>query len=196
MTSLQERRDAQTRAELSSVAIRLFSEHGYVETTVEDVARAAGVSRRTAYRHYPNKEDLIFEQPRQWLEVFRAVIAGRESGETTRSVCERGIRAVTETIEQTKDDVLPGYGVVAATPALRNPYASMNRDWLEEYTRLLNADHAPDDVAAVVRSSVLAGALVGGTDRAVIHWFLNPGTDLAELIELMLGTVAPLWPIE
>lgn len=193
MTSLQERRDAQTRAELSTVAIELFATQGYVETTMDDVATAAGVSRRTAYRHYPNKEDLIFEHPKQWLQVFRAATAERIPGETMQSLCERGVRAVAVRIEDTKDDVIPGYGVVAATPSLRSSYARMNRDWLDVYTELLSTEHDPDDIPAVMRSSIIAGALVGGTDRAVIHWFLHPGTSLIELTDHAIEAVAPLW---
>lgn len=195
MSELQARRDAQTRAELSTVAIALFAEHGYVETTMADIAKAAGLSRRTAYRHYPNKEDLIFEHPRQWLEVFHKVVNSHEAGESTKDLCSRAVLSVASRIEATKDDVLAGYGVVAATPSLRARYARTNRDWLDAYFELFTTDIDEDDQAAVFGASILAGALVGGTDRAVIHWFLHPETSLYELTSRVLTTVEPLWPV-
>ncbi len=194
MSELQARRDAQTRAELSAAAIGLFSERGFAETTMADVAAAAGVSRRTAYRHYGNKEDLIFEHPRRWIEVFRRVVAGREESESTKKVCCRGVLEVAATIEATKAEVLPGYGVVAATPSLRARYARTNRDWLDTYFELIAADLPPDDAPAMLRASVLAGALVGGTDRAVIQWFLQPDASLVAMTKVALGLVDPLWP--
>jgi AcrR family transcriptional regulator len=50
-----------TRSQILLGAARAFGERGYGDTSVEDVLRAAGVSRRTYYRHFRSKEDL-FEQ--------------------------------------------------------------------------------------------------------------------------------------
>jgi AcrR family transcriptional regulator len=50
-----------TRSQILMGAARAFGERGYGATSVEDVLRAAGVSRRTYYRHFRSKEDL-FEQ--------------------------------------------------------------------------------------------------------------------------------------
>lgn len=194
MSDLQARRDAQTRAELSEVAIELFAEHGFVETTMEAVAEAAGTSRRTAYRHYANKEDLVFEETRVWMEIFNEVIASREEAESTRDVCRRGIMAVAEHIDANRGQVLPGYGVVAATPQLQSRYARTNREWLERYVELIAADLDEQDRVGGLHAAVLAGALVGGTDGAIIQWALSPGATLVDLIEPMLERVEPLWP--
>ncbi|PYY49671.1 TetR family transcriptional regulator [Curtobacterium sp. MCBD17_023] len=51
------RRLAQT--ELTSVAQDLFLEHGYEATTVEQIAAAAGMSKRTFFRYFPSKDDLV-----------------------------------------------------------------------------------------------------------------------------------------
>ncbi len=194
MSELQSRRDAQTRAELSAVAIGLFVEHGFAETTMDDVAEASGVSRRTIYRHYANKEDLVFEQTRLWMEVLNETVATRRPEESTRDVCCRGILAVTDYIKAHRDEVLPGYGVVAQTPALQSRYARTNREWLERYTELLRPDAGPDPAHAEIQAAVIAGALVGGTDGAVRAWFAHPSLDLTDLIESMLEQVKPLWP--
>lgn len=159
-----------------------------------EVAAAAGVSRRTAYRHYPNKEDLIFEHPRQWLEVFHETVASRTVEETTKDVCSRAVLDVARSIAITKDDVLAGYGVVAVTPSLRSRYARTNRDWFDTYTDLLSADIVGDDRAAILQTSIVAGALVGGTDRAVTYWFMHPETDLVDLTQDVLVGVEQLWP--
>ena len=77
MPNLTERRHEQTRTEIADAAVRLFLERGFTETTMDDVAAAAGVSRRTAYRHFPSKDDLVFEQPRRWLGAFDREVATR-----------------------------------------------------------------------------------------------------------------------
>ncbi|MFF3468678.1 mycofactocin system transcriptional regulator [Streptomyces sp. NPDC001984] len=45
-------------AELSHVALQLFTERGFAETTVDDIATACGISRRTFFRYFPSKNDL------------------------------------------------------------------------------------------------------------------------------------------
>lgn len=57
--SLRERQKAQTREHLLDVAAGLFAEKGYNETTIEDIARAAGSSRATVYSYFSTKEDIL-----------------------------------------------------------------------------------------------------------------------------------------
>ena len=59
--SLQERKQELVRAELFNAAWQLFGERGYEATTVAQIAAAAGVSRRTFFRYYASKEDVLVE---------------------------------------------------------------------------------------------------------------------------------------
>jgi len=56
---LRERKKAKTKAEIQRQALRLFSEQGYAETSVEQIAAAAEVSPSTFFRYYPTKEDVV-----------------------------------------------------------------------------------------------------------------------------------------
>src|SRR5262245_871773 len=56
----RERRRQRTEDSLREAALRLFSERGYDETSVDEVADAAGVGRRTFFRYFTSKEDLLF----------------------------------------------------------------------------------------------------------------------------------------
>ena len=58
---LRERKKARTRASIREHALRLFREHGYTATRVEQIAEAAEVSPATFYRYFPTKEDVVLQ---------------------------------------------------------------------------------------------------------------------------------------
>lgn len=45
---------------VAAIALSIFAEHGYERTSMEDIAREAGVGRKTLYRHFANKADLVW----------------------------------------------------------------------------------------------------------------------------------------
>jgi AcrR family transcriptional regulator len=49
---------AERRRVIEEAASRLFAEHGYAETRLEDIAAAAGVTKQLLYRHFPSKKAL------------------------------------------------------------------------------------------------------------------------------------------
>lgn len=65
-----------TRARLSHVALQLFIERGFDETTVDDIAHAAGIGRRTLFRYFPSKNDLPWGDFEAGLEDMRTFLAG------------------------------------------------------------------------------------------------------------------------
>jgi AcrR family transcriptional regulator len=70
-----ERNKLQTRLSLVRAAIRLFRESGYEATTVDDIASATGCSRRTFFRYFGTKEDVLLLETREMLADFRAFVA-------------------------------------------------------------------------------------------------------------------------
>ena len=125
MPNLTERRHEQTRAEIADVAVALFLQRGFADTTMDDVAEAAGVSRRTAYRHFPSKDDLVFEQPRRWLVHFDQEIATPRADEDRREMCRRGLlRGEPAHPGQRRADRprLPGVGRDAVAPRLQRSH--------------------------------------------------------------------------
>ena len=64
-----------THSQLSQIALRLFIERGFDETTVDEIAREAGISRRTLFRYFPTKNDLPWGDFDSLLDHMRATLS-------------------------------------------------------------------------------------------------------------------------
>jgi mycofactocin system transcriptional regulator len=68
------RRPSTSHAELSHISLQLFIENGFDNTTVDAVAAAAGIGRRTLFRYFPSKNDLPWGDFQAGLEQMRAYL--------------------------------------------------------------------------------------------------------------------------
>src|SRR3546814_9831783 len=57
----QPTRGQRTQERIEQVTLALFAEKGVDRTTIGDIARAAGIAEGTIYRHYPSKEELVWQ---------------------------------------------------------------------------------------------------------------------------------------
>lgn len=64
-----------SRAELSHIALELFHERGFEETTMDEIALAAGIGRRTLFRYFSSKNELPWGDFEQEIEKMREHLA-------------------------------------------------------------------------------------------------------------------------
>lgn len=108
-------------------SIRLFSENGYESTTVDQIAAAAGVSRRTLFRQFRSKEDMIFADHELLLAQVAERLAADEFAATEAPDGPDPFRAVCAAAEivfahhlATRDLAVRRLHVVSRVPALRD----------------------------------------------------------------------------
>jgi AcrR family transcriptional regulator len=79
-TGLRERKKRETRDALTRAALELFVERGYAETTLAEIAEAAGVSTRTIFAYFPSKEDILFCTTQEMRDALASALADRPPG--------------------------------------------------------------------------------------------------------------------
>ncbi|MGW4488671.1 mycofactocin system transcriptional regulator [Amycolatopsis sp. NPDC004368] len=93
---------ATSARELEVIALELFTEQGFEETTVDQIASAAGVTRRTFFRYYDAKSDVLWNEFDHEVETIRSVLAGMPED---LPVLEAVRRAVLEANHYRAEDV-------------------------------------------------------------------------------------------
>lgn len=94
--SLVERKRAAVRRELTGIALELFLRQGYAQTTVDAIGEAAGISRRTFFRYYSSKEEVVIGKWEAMGEDIIARFASRPSSEDSVTAIRASLDVVTE----------------------------------------------------------------------------------------------------
>ncbi|MFE2876054.1 TetR/AcrR family transcriptional regulator [Streptomyces roseus] len=135
-TGRRERKKAQTRKALADAAMRLFTERGFDNVGVRDVAEAADVAVTTLFKHFPSKEALVFDEDEGKEAALVAAVRDRPAG---RSVLHALRDHLTHSLTATGRDS-PGFAsfteLVESTPALQE---YRDRMWLRHEKALLAA---------------------------------------------------------
>jgi len=94
------------RGELLAIAAGLFAEKGFKNTTVRDIADAAGILSGSLYHHFDSKESMVDEILRSFQEElfgkYDAIIAGDDDA---RTKLEQAVRVSFEAIDRHRHEV-------------------------------------------------------------------------------------------
>jgi AcrR family transcriptional regulator len=158
---LRERKKKATRQLISNIATSLFTERGFEQVTVDEVAAAAEVSKMTVFNYFPRKEDLFFDRSDEAHQLLRDALARR--GRRSPLAALRSL--VHELVEQRHplvriDPRVAGFWkVVADSPALRARTREISVELERDLARLLAASvDAPsgDPTARLLAALLLA----------------------------------------
>ncbi len=105
------------RTAVVAAALELFASQGFDQTSVEQIAQAAGVSRSTFFRQFGGKDDVVFADHELLLEELRGFLS-RPHANPWAAVCEASVRVFSH-FAADPDLARRRYGVVREVPALR-----------------------------------------------------------------------------
>lgn len=131
MPSLRERKKLKTRADLERAALRLFEERGFENVSVEEVAQAADVSRRTFFRYFVSKEDVFFSDNGRVLTRITELLGRQPPSPAYPALCN-ALLGLAEELEPMRTLVARRNAVIEATPRLVARRLEIEMEWAGE----------------------------------------------------------------
>jgi AcrR family transcriptional regulator len=114
---LRARKRQQTRERLTKVAMELFLARGFEATTLDDIAAAADISRRSFFHYFASKEDVVLAWQDGSTDALVATIAARPADEPMLTAAENALLSMAERLESS--DAMAMARLKHGTPALR-----------------------------------------------------------------------------
>ncbi|TQM32832.1 TetR family transcriptional regulator [Nocardia bhagyanarayanae] len=107
------------RGRLERAALALYAERGFDQTTVEDIAVRAGLTKRTFFRHYADKRDVLFAGASVLQElVVRAVDSAPPTSSAIGAVIV-GLEAAADLLRERREEAGARQAVIDANPELQ-----------------------------------------------------------------------------
>lgn len=168
------------RRELAAAAMELFSTKGYEATTVDEIAAAAGVARRTFFRHFRSKEEAIFPDHDDTLIRAEAVLNAAPAHEHPLDTVCRGIKEVMKMYAARPEISVARYKLTREVPTLREAEIASVARYERLFTRYLLGhfdEHAHDDDANddPLLAEVAASAVVTAHNHVLRRWLRAGG---------------------
>jgi AcrR family transcriptional regulator len=195
---LREKKRVQVEHELAACALRLFATRGYDAVTVDEIADAAGVSRRTFFRYYTSKEDLLFGFPNRdrplyfisasrFRELLGEAFSQPDGGDL--SAFAAALSAVAAEIEPFREQIGQVIAACERSAVLRGRRAGAAQqlvDWMGDAMAGGHGRTSED-------SDTLARVAMTIFDAAVGRWVeTEPATPLREHIERLFAQLRRL----
>ncbi|MEU4243512.1 TetR family transcriptional regulator [Actinoplanes sp. NPDC026619] len=179
------------RVQVSAIAVGLFLQQGYDETTVEDICTAADISRSTFFRYFPTKEDALFGLSSDTGERLLAALAARPSGETPWTALRRALDPRLEEIAAGGVQAGRLVRLIQNTPGLAARHREKEAEWHQvlrpEVARRLGVNPA---ATSDPRADAMIAAALGCLDAALIAWTASEQPpELPELLDRAMAAV-------
>lgn len=165
------------RRKLAAAAMELFATKGYEATTVDEIAAAAGVARRTFFRHFRSKEEAIFPDHDDTLVRAAGVLDAAPAHENPLDTVCRGIKEVMRMYAASPAVSVARYRLTREVPTLREREIASVARYERLFTRYLlghfeEGTHHDDDP---LLAEVAASAVVTAHNHVLRRWLRSGG---------------------
>ncbi|HHA2279850.1 TetR/AcrR family transcriptional regulator [Enterobacter cloacae complex sp. P38RS] len=172
--NLRERRKQSTRTDLSNIGLELFLKQGFENTTIEQIVEPLGIARRTFFRYFKTKEELVFTWHAEKTIELIEVLKGRPAKESP-------LDAVSETIATTliRYDANPDLAfalvrLLKETPALLAKECEKRMERELALTAALVERESKQGLSPL-KARIIVGSVMSAWMAALDEWYADGG---------------------
>lgn len=191
---LRERTRRAVRDELAIAALGLFLEQGFEATTTEQIAEVAGVSRRSFFRYFASKDDVLAHFLTLPGEQLARNLEARDAAEPVWTALRRSMDPLIASMS-TDPRALAMTRLMLEGDALRASHVHKQSRWRTALSLAL-APRLPATMsgsARTVAADALSGAAIAALTAAESEWVATEGAQpLDALVDQAMGAISPV----
>ena len=170
-----------SRQDVARAALDLFARQGYDETTVDEIAAVVGISRRTFFRYFESKPDVVWGEFDAELGRLRDRLAEAPADEPLMDVLRRSVMATNRFGAGELDELRIRMVLIGTVPTLVAHSAVRYEEWCDVVAGFAASrlGGSPDGLA----SQTLARAALGAAMAAFACWARDDGGDLVAEVD-------------
>ncbi len=142
-----------TREKVQRAALELFADRGYGATTVDDIAARAGVSARTVFRHFRDKEEVLFGADDELGAALRDAARSAAPDLPPLAVVHRALDALAAALGPDRAALRRRAAVLASDVALQGRDLAKQARWTALLADELVARGTPRDTADLLAAT-------------------------------------------
>ncbi|HEY5015449.1 MAG TPA: mycofactocin system transcriptional regulator [Streptosporangiaceae bacterium] len=177
-----------SRRELELIALRLFHDHGFDNTTIEQIAAEAGVSKRTFFRYFSSKASVLWSEFDTEVGTIRAALADVPSGVPMMDAIRSAVVTANHYGPEDVPELRMRMNLIGSVPALQSSAAVHYDAW----------ERAISDFAAIRIGQPAASLYPLAVGRATLaacraaydRWSVRADDDLTFYLDAALTALA------
>lgn len=179
--SMWERTRRRVREEVLDVALELFLEQGFEETTVDQVVDAAGISKRSFFRYFGTKEDIVFGDLAEQGPVILDALRARPNEEPIWDALRHAFLVLSARAEPQRGMAIAR--LIATSPSLRAAHLEKHLRWQEQLAPEVERRLGDSDAPPGLRGQVIVATALACLDTATTSWLERGGQGGIEELE-------------
>ena len=173
------------RARLQQAALELYGERGYEQTTVAEIAERAGLTKRTFFRYFTDKREVLFWGSELLEQQMVAAIEAAPASASALGMIGAALDAAAERFDEVREFAVPRHRIIASSHELQERELIKAASLAAAMARALRARGLSDTAATLA-------ALTGTTIMHVAfgQWVDDP--DKAPFAQIASDALAQL----
>lgn len=189
--SLAQRKRRLVSDELSRAALQLLARTGFDAVTVDEIAAVAGVSKRTFFRYFASKEDVVIQFLAEMGTGMRAELAGRPADEPPSEALRHAVLCSVHACAGHSRQALSVVRLILGTPALLARFLERQAQWRDDLAEELAARLALDPRTDLY-PQLAAGIALTAFGTVLQRWSDSDGAeDPRALTDRAFAVIAP-----